>query len=94
MQKFTLISMIRTSVLMMSVTSCATTVTTYEDATGCPAVLREYIGEGSPNPAIDGPNERAAVDGCVRNYGPGACLIRLLKYGPQDYMATCRRKQK
>lgn len=31
-----------------------------------------------------------AQDGCIRHYGPRACLIKLTRKGYRDYHATCQ----
>lgn len=43
---------------------------------------------------IDPVRMEEAKKGCIRHYGPGACLVQFVKVGPEDYRAICRRAAK
>lgn len=34
-----------------------------------------------------------ASKGCIRNYGEGACLVRLIRIGPRNYHAVCKARR-
>jgi len=55
-----------------------------------PECITSYVGDFTEE---DKPHVDLARKGCIRNYGEGACLIRITKTARLSYQAICRRMQ-
>lgn len=76
------------SLLLLMLSSCATSEPVYiKDP--CPAV--QLINtEGASFEELS-THAKMAKEGCIRHYGPGACLTKLTRISERNYHAICRR---
>jgi hypothetical protein len=59
----------------------------------CPPIHWEYKDDAKRDAAYDDDLIEGLRAGCVRHYGEGACLIKVIKTGQYSFHVICRRNK-